>query len=120
MGDGADGFIDPVSQRAEALSAARSLEAGICMVKQSQLFSLEVAHFAPGAVLPVTHVNLSQSGVQVERKTFGKIYSPCGELGADTTLTERFLKMGVREFSVAPHKVLEVREKVRSICLPQA
>ena len=44
----------------------------------------------------------------------------CGELGADTTLTERFLKMGVREFSVAPHKVLEVREKVRSICLPQA
>lgn len=30
----------------------------------------------------------------------------CGELGADTELTERFLKMGVDELSVSPGMVL--------------
>lgn len=37
----------------------------------------------------------------------------CGELGADPTLTETFLSMGVDELSVSPSKVLEVRAKVR-------
>lgn len=37
----------------------------------------------------------------------------CGELGADPTLTETFLAMGVDELSVSPSKVLEVRAKVR-------
>ena len=37
----------------------------------------------------------------------------CGELGADPTLTEAFLSMGVDELSVSPGKVLEVRAKVR-------
>ena len=36
------------------------------MVEQSQLLSLKVAHLAPGAVLPVTHVDLTQSGVRVD------------------------------------------------------
>lgn len=39
----------------------------------------------------------------------------CGELGADTELTETFLKMGVDELSVSPTFVLPVREKVRSL-----
>ena len=39
----------------------------------------------------------------------------CGELGADTTLTEEFLKMGVDELSVSPTFILEVREKIRSV-----
>ena len=37
----------------------------------------------------------------------------CGELGADTSLTEQFLKMGVDELSVSPNLVLKVRDKVR-------
>lgn len=37
----------------------------------------------------------------------------CGEIGADTSMTERFLKMGVDELSVAPPKVLPLRKKVR-------
>ncbi len=39
----------------------------------------------------------------------------CGELGADTDLTETFLNMGIDELSVSPPKVLAVREKVRSL-----
>lgn len=38
----------------------------------------------------------------------------CGELGADLTLTETFLRMGVDELSVSPPSVLPLREKVRS------
>lgn len=41
----------------------------------------------------------------------------CGELGADTELTETFLKMGVDELSVSPTFVLPVRDKVRSLDL---
>lgn len=36
----------------------------------------------------------------------------CGELGADLSLTETFLKMGVDEFSVTPNAILPVREKI--------
>lgn len=41
----------------------------------------------------------------------------CGELGADTTLTETFLRMGIDELSVSPAFVLKVRDAVRSIDL---
>lgn len=41
----------------------------------------------------------------------------CGELAADLTLTETFLKMGIDELSVSPPYVLPLREKVRSIDL---
>lgn len=37
----------------------------------------------------------------------------CGELAADTTLTERFLRMGIDELSVSPTFVLKVRDAVR-------
>ncbi|MBE6836680.1 MAG: phosphoenolpyruvate--protein phosphotransferase [Ruminococcus sp.] len=37
----------------------------------------------------------------------------CGELAADTSLTETFLRMGVDELSVSPTYVLKVREAVR-------
>jgi phosphotransferase system enzyme I (PtsI) len=39
----------------------------------------------------------------------------CGELGADTSLTERFVKMGIDELSVAPSRLLSVREAVIKI-----
>lgn len=41
----------------------------------------------------------------------------CGELGADTTLTETFLRMGFDELSVTPSMVLKVREVIREIDL---
>lgn len=41
----------------------------------------------------------------------------CGELGADTTLTETFLKMGFDELSVSPSMILKVRQKIREIHL---
>lgn len=37
----------------------------------------------------------------------------CGELGADTTLTETFLRMGFDEISVSPSMILRVRDKIR-------
>ena len=37
----------------------------------------------------------------------------CGELGADTTLTEQFIKMGLDELSVSPTFVLPVRKVIR-------
>ncbi len=37
----------------------------------------------------------------------------CGELGADPTLTERFLRMGVDELSVNPKSVLPLRKIIR-------
>lgn len=43
----------------------------------------------------------------------GKWIGICGELGADVTLTETFLKMGIDELSVAPGMILKVRQKIR-------
>ncbi len=39
----------------------------------------------------------------------------CGELGADTSLTETFLAIGVDELSVSPSAVLPLRSVIRSI-----
>ena len=41
----------------------------------------------------------------------------CGELAADVSLTEAFLKMGIDELSVAPNQVLNLRERIREIDL---
>ena len=41
----------------------------------------------------------------------------CGELAADTALTERFLRMGIDELSVSPAAVLKVRKEVRKVDL---
>lgn len=41
----------------------------------------------------------------------------CGELGADLTLTEQFLRMGFDELSVSPSMVLKVRDTIRKIDL---
>lgn len=37
----------------------------------------------------------------------------CGELGADLSLTETFIKMGIDELSVSPSSVLPVRKNIR-------
>ena len=43
----------------------------------------------------------------------------CGELGADPTLTEEFLRMGVDELSVNPKSILPLRDNVRKTDLSQ-
>ena len=45
----------------------------------------------------------------------GKWAGICGELGADTTLTEQFVRMGVDELSVAPSMILKLRKIVREM-----
>ncbi len=45
----------------------------------------------------------------------GKHISICGDLAADTSMTEMFIQMGVDELSVAPGKVLPLRKKIREI-----
>lgn len=49
----------------------------------------------------------------------GKWVGICGELGADTALTEAFLRMGVDELSVSPTAILPLRERVRSLGLSE-
>ncbi len=55
-------------------------------------------------MIEMTITNAHKSGIWV---------GICGELGADTTLTQRFLNMGVDELSVAPSQILAVRKVVR-------
>ena len=45
----------------------------------------------------------------------GKWAGICGELGADPTLTEQFVRMGLDELSVAPSMVLKLRKIVREM-----
>ena len=45
----------------------------------------------------------------------GKWAGICGELGADLTLTEQFVRMGVDELSVAPSMILKLRKVVREM-----
>lgn len=45
----------------------------------------------------------------------GKWVGICGELGADVSLTEAFIQMGVDELSVVPSMVLKLRKTVREL-----
>ena len=45
----------------------------------------------------------------------GKRIAICGDLAADTSLTEMFIQMGIDELSVAPGNVLTLRKKIREI-----
>lgn len=48
---------------------------------------------------------------------YGAWIGICGELAADTSLTETFLRMGIDELSVSPSFVLPLRDIVRNIDL---
>ena len=45
--------------------------------------------------------------------TYGSWVSICGELAADLSLTETFLRMRIDELSVSPQYVLALRETIR-------
>lgn len=44
----------------------------------------------------------------------------CGELGADLSLTETFLKMGIDELSVSPTFILPIRDRIRKTNLEES
>ncbi len=46
---------------------------------------------------------------------YGKWAGICGELGADPTLTEKFVEMGIDELSVSPSAILPLRKKIREM-----
>jgi phosphotransferase system enzyme I (PtsI) len=48
---------------------------------------------------------------------FGKDVSLCGEMAGDLRLTELLLRYGLRDFSMHPNGILDVKEKIRSIDL---
>ena len=48
---------------------------------------------------------------------YGKWVGICGELGADLSMTETFLRMGVDELSVSPTAILALRNKIRGLDL---
>ena len=45
----------------------------------------------------------------------GKWVGVCGELGADPSLVETFIRMGVDELSVPPSMILEIRKVIRQL-----
>jgi phosphotransferase system enzyme I (PtsI) len=51
---------------------------------------------------------------------YGKWAGICGELGADTALTEQFLRMGVDELSVSSSMILKLRKTIRKLDLSKA
>ena len=59
-------------------------------------------------------LRMIQMGVENAHKC-GKWAGICGELGADPTLTEQFVRMGVDELSVAPSMILKLRKIVREM-----
>ena len=63
--------------------------------------------------------NAEVVGVSENAHKYGAWIGICGELGADTSLTETFLRMGIDELSVSPGFVLKVREAVRKIDLSE-
>ncbi len=59
---------------------------------------------------------LRMIGMVVENAHMHGIWAGiCGELGADTSLTEEFVRMGLDELSVAPPMVLKLRKIIREM-----
>ena len=63
-------------------------------------------HKAVLRMIQMTVDNAHRAGIRV---------GICGELGADTELTEEFVRMGMDELSVPPSMILRVRKRIREI-----
>ena len=50
----------------------------------------------------------------------GRPLSICGEMAGDPAYTELLLGLGLREFSVAPGEMLEVKNAIRTVTLADA
>ena len=69
-------------------------------------YLLDTHHTAILRLIEMTVANAHKEGIWV---------GICGELGADMSLTEQFVNMGVDELSVAPPMVLPLRKTIREI-----
>lgn len=69
---------------------------------------IDYSHEAVLELIKITVNNAHKQGIWV---------GICGELAAELSLTETFLKMGIDELSVSPSFVLGVRKKIREICI---
>lgn len=129
---------------AEGLAFADDVELGIMIetpasVMISDLLAEHVDFFSVGTndltgyTLAIDRQNLSLERFDNPRHTAllrmikmaadnahakGKWIGICGELAADTELTEFFMDIGIDELSVSAPYVLPLREKVRSISQP--
>lgn len=65
---------------------------------------VDTHHEAVLRLIEMSAINAHKNGIWI---------GICGELAADTTLTERFLRIGIDELSVSPSFVLKVRDAVR-------
>ena len=127
--------------KAEGISMAERVELGIMIetpasVMISDLLAKEVDFFSIGTndltgyTLAIDRQNLSlarfdnphhEALLRMIKMTadnahaHGKWIGICGELAADTSLTDFFMEVGIDELSVSPPYVLPLREKVRSI-----
>lgn len=68
-------------------------------------------HYNPHHSALIKMIRIVANNVHLEGKRIGI----CGDLAADTSLTETFIQMGIDELSVAPGKVLPLRKKIREI-----
>ncbi len=68
-------------------------------------------HYNPHHSALIKMIRIVANNVHLE----GKRIAICGDLAADTSLTETFIQMGIDELSVAPGKVLPLRKKIREI-----
>lgn len=68
-------------------------------------------HKAILRLISMTAENAHKNGIRI---------GICGELGADISLTEEFLRIGIDELSVAPGMVLKIRDRVRNIDLSKS
>lgn len=65
-------------------------------------------HKAVVKLIEMTVQNAHKAGIRV---------GICGEMAADTDMTETFLRLGVDELSVAPGMILPLRKKIRELDL---
>ena len=63
-------------------------------------------HLAIKRMLKIVADNAHEAGIWI---------GVCGELAADTTMSEYFLSIGIDELSVSPPYVLPLREKIRTL-----
>lgn len=68
------------------------------------------AHKAVLRLIKMTIQNGHKAGITV---------GICGNLAANTRLTEKFLRYGADSFSVVPNEILEMRAKIRSVNLSE-
>jgi phosphotransferase system enzyme I (PtsI) len=53
-------------------------------------------------------------------KNHGISVTVCGQMSSDTIYTALLIGMGLRQLSISPHAIPEVKEVIRHLTIPQA